>query len=315
MLVLIGSRAARYHFPFFRKAKDFDFIGTREEIDEFLARYKHTITKSIPKKICARVYVGVRSSSFEFEIVGAGNESTDKIYALNTHKSHFDPILNIEYNIAAPEVLYLLKKSHICFNVHWKKNIGDYLFLKGEVDINKLTPEWEEIFNLRFKETKERVKYVERDFDVSNSNFFKVSERMVKRLLPHDNIHFATCFFDKPLFMSVKDDLSKAAMSEVKVNALPHDLKIKLIQEECMALTIEREILPCLAKKKEYNARQAYVDMAARMVYNYLPMFLRFFAADHFKEIVNLQEDFVAKFLNNVKGLDLEKFNESQTVN
>lgn len=311
MLLLIGSRAARHHFPFFRRAKDFDFIGTREEVNEFLARYDHTITKQIPKKICARVRVGQRSNSFEFELIDAGNKSTDRIYDLTTHTQHYDPILKITYNVAAPEVLLLLKKSHICFNVHWKKNIGDYLFLKDEVSSSKLTLEWQEIFNLRFEETKERVNYKERDFDVSNSDFFKISERMVKRLLPHDNIHFATCFFDKPLFLTVKDDLSKAAMSEQKVNALSHDLKIKLIQEECIALTIEREILPCLVKKKEFNARQAYVDMAARMVYNYLPMFLRFFAADNFKEIVSLQEDFVAKFLNNVKGLDLENISQS----
>lgn len=302
-MLLIGSRAAKYHFPFSRKPKDYDFIASEVEVREFLSHFKHQDVSTHPKKIRARVELD-RPTSFEFELTDTGATASSICYRRG-HTDFEDSKLNTSYQIASPKILFLLKKSHICFNIHWKKNICDYLFLKERVDPKEFDENWEELFNQRFEETKARVKFKDRNFDVDNSEFFKVSEAMVKRQLPHDNIHYATCFYNRPLFMEVKDDLSRAEMNPEKVFKLSHEDQIKLIQEECMALAIERYILPCVKENKPFDARQAYVDTAARMVYNYLPMFLKFFAADNFMEIIHLQVDYVARFFENVKGLEL----------
>lgn len=266
-MLLIGSRAAKYHFPFSRNPSDYDFIASKVEVEEFLSHFKHQDVSTHPKKIRARVELN-RPTSFEFELTDTGPSASSICYRKG-HTDFEDLKLNTSYQIASPKILFLLKKSHICFNIHWKKNICDYLFLKERIDPKEFDENWQELFNQRFEETKARVKFKDRNFDVDNSEFFKVSEAMVKRQLPHDNIH------------------------------------IKLIQEECMALAIERYILPCVKENKPFDARQAYVDTAARMVYNYLPMFLKFFAADNFMEIIHLQIDYVARFFENVKGLEL----------
>lgn len=302
-MLLIGSRAAKYHFPFFRKPNDYDFIASEAETRRFLSSFKHTDISTHSKKIRARVELE-RPVTFEFDLIEQ-YASSKLIYQEDMGNLYLDPALDTVYHIASPETLLLLKKSHLPFNIHWKKNMVDYLFLKQHVNLDNLNNRWHHIFNMRFGEIKERVKYKERKFDVSNSDFFKVSEKMVNRLLPHDNIHWATCFFDKPLFMMVKDDLDKAEMNPDKVNALSQDYKIKLIQEETMALAIERYILPSVRSKALYNAQEAYSSTAAKMVYNYLPMFLRFFAIDNFLEILNLKIDYVDKFFKNVKGLDI----------
>lgn len=302
-MLLIGSRAAKYHFPFFRKPNDYDFIASEVEVKHFLSSFKHKDISSHSKKIRARVQLE-RPITFEFDLIDH-YESSNLLYQEDMTYPYNDPVLDTVYHIASPETLLLLKRSHLPFNIHWKKNMVDYLFLKQHVKLESLSSYWHDVFNMRFEEIKERVKYKERKFDVSNSDFFKVSEKMVNRLLPHDNIHWATCFFDKPLFMTVKDDLGKAEMNPDKVNALSHDHRIKLIQEETMALSIERYILPSVKSGQIYDAREAYSSIAAKMVYNYLPMFLRFFAIDNYLEILDLKVDYVDKFFKNVKGLDL----------
>lgn len=308
-MLLIGSRAGKINFPEYRHPNDYDFIATRAEADDFLSKFRHEIKPSHPKKIKAKVEFKGRKKSFELEIAEE-IPSSQEIYNCSSNFEHYDSDLGISYKVASPKNLFLLKKSHIVFNIHWKKNIIDYLFLKARVSESTFDTKWHEIYNLRFNEVKDRLKYKERSFDVSNSDFFKVSERFVKRLLPHDNIHYATCFFDEPLFRRVKDDLDKAEMSEDKVNALSHDLKIKLIQEEIMALSIERFVLPAIKNKTAYDYHTFFVDTAASMVYNYLPMFLRHFAVDNFLEIVKLDFNYVDKFFSNVKGLDLNLLNQ-----
>lgn len=310
-MLLIGSRAGKIHFPDYRQPHDYDFIASREEAHKFLENFEHNIEPSHPKKIRAKVKLPRRAKTFEIEIAEE-IPSSAALVDLNKNNFYEDKELRYSYNVASPETLFLLKKSHIPFNIHWKKNIVDYLYLKSRIDNSKLDDKWNDIFQTRFEEVKERMKHKERNFNVSNSEFFKVSERFVQRIIPHDNIHYATCFFDEPLFRKVKDDLGKAEMSESKVNALSNDLKIKLIQEEIMALSIERVILPAIKENKTYDARSAYIDTASKMVYNYLPMYLRFFAADNFLEITNLGFDYVDKFLKNVKDLDLNLKNNQR---
>jgi hypothetical protein len=96
-----------------------------------------------------------------------------------------------------------------------------------------------------------------------------------------------------------KSNLNKAAMDENKVNNLSHAFKIKLIQEECMALALERYIIPAISNNKSYDAKVAYRKIVSKMIYHYLPFFLRPFAADNFLEILNLDIDYVQLFLNN----------------
>lgn len=304
-MLLIGSRAAKYHFPDFRQPKDYDFLGTEKETYQFLLSFNHRIISSKERKIQAKVELEA-PTLFEFELVKENNSASD-IYNSPYQTEFNDTVLNKKYSVASPNYLFLLKKSHICFNIHWKKSIRDYLFLNSKVN-HKQDKIWNSILEKRINETKERIHFKEMNFNMTNSDFFKVSEKFVDRKIPHDNLHYATCFYDKPLFFTVKNDLNKAEMNEDKVNAMPHKLKIKLIQEECMALSLERVVLPAILNNKNYNTRQTYIDMAGRMIYNYLPMYLRFFAADNFLEILDLRKNYVKDFLNSKWAHDFSKF-------
>lgn len=299
MMLLIGSRALKFHYPSSRMPKDFDFIGSEKEIKEFLDSFPHKDTSNHEKKKRATIDLGHRKISVELELIEQ-YPSSSYIYQHDMGTVVYDEMLKVKYRIASPSTLFLLKRSHIPFNIHWEKNIEDYLFLRKEIiKTNNLPLWWEKAFDLRFEEVKNRINKHQINFDLDNSEFFKKSEKFVGRVVEHDSLHRATCFYKEPLFLSAKDDLSKAALSEEKVALMSDNLKIQMIQEEAMVLSLERYVIPCITKKQPYDANKVYRKVAAKMVYNYLPLFLRHFAADNFESIVNLNVDYVSKCLQN----------------
>lgn len=295
-MLLIGSRAARFHYPEFRKPKDYDFIATTREVDSFLNNFSYRDTSKHSKKRRAIVDLAGHDISFEFDLV-EHYPSSNLLYKYERHFHKHDSLLGIDYHIASPQSLFLLKKSHITFNIHWQKNIYDYLFLQQKINNIALPTWWEAVYRIRFEEVQNRISRKQMNFDVENSEFFRKSETFVNRIVEHDSLHYATCFYSKPLFLSAKEDLTKAALSENKVSKMSAHLKVQMIQEECMALALEREIVPAMLKHEPYNAKHSYQRVACKMVYNYLPMFLRHFAADHFLEILDLPIDYVSKCL------------------
>lgn len=312
-MLLIGSRAAKFHFQEFRKPKDYDFIATTKEVDRFLRRFPHRDISKYEKKRRAEVNLGNKKAIFEFDLV-EHCPSSQILFERDKFFKQKDNLLKFDYRVASPETLFLLKKSHIIFNIHWHKNIYDYLFLKSRVDSKKFPNWWEDVYSLRFEEVKNRVSQKEMDFDMENSDFFNKSEKFVKRIVSHDSLHYATCFYDKPLFLLAKEDLTKAALSEKKVNIMSHRQKIEMIQEECMALSLERYIIPSLISGKGYNAKLAYQNMAGKMVYHYLPFFMRHFAADNFLNICKLNIDYVKKCLENHPDLSRIIHNNHESV-
>lgn len=297
-MLLIGSRAAQYHFPDFREPKDYDFIATKLEVEAFLSKFKYIDTSKHNKKRRALIEINGKRKSFEFDLVEV-YPSNKLIYENDFNYGTYNPDLKISYAVASVSTLMMLKKCCAMFPIHWDKNMEDFLFFKKH--INTLSPWQIKAFKLRAEEIKIRHQFKEMNFDVSNEKFFKKSEKFVKRVVPHDSIHYSTCFYKEPLFLSTKSDLSKAAMDENKVNQLTDSVKIQLIQEEAMALALERYIIPAMVENKPYNANLAYNHIVKKMICHYLPFFLRSFAVDNYLKILSLDIDYVSKFLMNNK--------------
>lgn len=295
-MLLIGSRATQFYYRDARNPSDYDFIASNQQVDDFLKDLDWKDTSSHAKKRRARVLLDGKKLNFEFELV-EHYPSSKLIYENSLQRRTYNSYLNYSYYVAHPKTLYLIKKSHITFNIHWWKNIYDYLFLSSKL-INKDFVTWEKAaYDLRYNEIVNRAKRKQMNFNVGNSEFFNKSEKFVKRVVEHDSLHYATCFYDKPLFLSAKEDISKAALSPDKVWKMPHNLIIQMIQEECMALSLERFIIPALLKKEKYDAKLSYRKTAGRMIYNYLPPFMKIYAVDHFLEFMDPPIDYVTTFL------------------
>lgn len=294
-MILIGSRAAKFHLSHFRTPHDWDFIGTTYEVDQFLNNFSYIDTSNHEKKRRAIVTVNDRKINFEFDLI-EHYPSSKIIYENDNQFDSSSSLLGISYKVASLETLFLLKKSHIAFPIHWRKSILDYLELKKYVP--SFSSWAQQAYDLRFDEVTKRV-HKNMKFDVTNSEFFQKSERFVKRFVEHDSLHYATCFYDKPLFLQAKEDLSMAELSPNKVWAMSESDIVKMIQEETFVLSLERFIIPALMERSHFDANQIFISTSMKMVNHYLPLFMRHFAADHYPDILNHQTDFVSKCMQN----------------
>jgi hypothetical protein len=291
-IVLVGSRAAIHHWPEFRKPKDVDVVCTLPEALELIHGLKLVRVKFSDHKISGYL------PDVPLFIEMALNKGTYKtIYDLCQNKPTIvSNELQIECAVAPKEILFLLKRSHVCFDIRWRKTFLDYQFMQARK--LKIPTEHQNLFNDRLHETAKRVNYIEPNFDVTNEEFFRRSERVVKRVFSHDKLHDLMKFGKEPAYFSAKVDKTKAALDPELFFSLSHETKIRIIQEEMFVLSLERAIIPALAANHPYNARVAAHDIARRLVINFLPLWQRFFMVDNFNEITDYKVDYVQTFLS-----------------
>ena len=148
-MILIGSQAAKYLHSDFRKPKDFDIVGTLEEFEKIIKRleYVQKITKKRNKII---VTYGGGAVHLEFEMISS--ESSKFLLDHTTNQIGF--FLNLDLFCPSTEILYLMKRSHVYWNIHWKKSMEDMHWLKARA--KQPTQDDLQFYDLRFKETKKR---------------------------------------------------------------------------------------------------------------------------------------------------------------
>jgi len=289
-MLLIGSRAAKFRIENFRDPLDWDFIASRDEISNFSG------LELIKKYGDGKYIFKYMRTVVEVEI-SENNNSAHSIMNLECDAQIPTPFGVAD--VASLDVLFLLKRSHIAFRPMWRKHFKDYKELQNIVGC--VPNEMLDIFNKRIEETKKRLNFREHNFNVSNDKFFN---SRVKRVFDHDFLHEAVKFKDIPIFKMIKKDLNKAEISYEMFMDLPFDYKIMNYQEECMALTLERNIIPCVQEGEHYSERLLCREMLMDMCYNYLPFEFRFFCVDYFEEILNgIPKNFSTKFIadNDVK--------------
>jgi hypothetical protein len=185
--------------------------------------------------------------------------------------------------VASLDALLLLKQSHIGFRRMWPKHFADYKFLQAHV--GTIPVRMQPILDKRVEETKKRLRFRDRKYDMPNKAFFEQSATRVRRVVEHDSIHEAIKLGDVPVYKMIKEDQSSAAVLFSKFQELPFDLKVKNMQEECMALVIERHAIPAHLAKEPMRERK-WVELILRgMCFNYLPFDFRQFCVDYFEVI------------------------------
>lgn len=187
---------------------------------------------------------------------------------------------------ANPEILFLIKKSHIGYQIHWDKNIADYSFLKDNVkSLDFFTLILNDFMTLREKEMKERFsKRKKIDLDKKNSEFFNSTQKSIKRKYPHDLLHKLTCYYDEPLYLKLKVNKEVANIDETLWNNLSFVDKVKAIREEAIVIALERKIIPAVPGRMDRV--EAFRWALMRISTNLTEGFFREFAVDNHNEIM-----------------------------
>lgn len=231
MALLIGSAALQHSKPRFPRCGDYDIIIAKNEFQQWAS------SNSIPYTDSRKIIINQFDKKIEFEF----EDLQSNQLLLNRKYDKQTEIYGIKCFIADLDTLFAIKRSHRYYEQHWHKNIKDYLFLKH---FCTLTDELRSISDIREAEQAKKHFKPNRSLEVSNDDFFSKSQHIVQRTYVHDDLHYATCYYDKPLWTRCKYDQSKATISEELFNKLSHEDQVKMVQEEAFVIALERKIIP-----------------------------------------------------------------------
>lgn len=159
-MVIIGSTAAKKHFPNFRGAKDLDVLERPEKQLALKESYKG-------ERRMECYYYG---------------PSTDYLLDRYEEGSHLFPC-----------ALYTLKVAHFKFDVHWEKTASDIIFFQREgVKLD------ETLYKLAFADFK--ALYGKRWASLKGKDSKTFFQDAVKRKYVHDSVHEILAYYERPLY-------------------------------------------------------------------------------------------------------------------
>ena len=284
-MLLIGSQALNYWRPNFRKLGDIDIILTQNDIDKFKF---DKITYKTDNKIIGNI----GDKSYELEL---DNNESNKLLLEHGGSKHYAEYNNVAIEVASLEALLAIKTSHIYSERNWFKHIKDYHFIKKYVSLSEL---FLNVSDIRKKERESKNK--RHSMNISNDKFFGYSEKFVGRKYKHDNIHYATCYYDKPIWARCKHDMSKAYVDEDLFNKLDFDDKLRMVREEAYAIALERKIIPNI----EADSDKAYKWAIMRICTTLTSGWFREFAVENYFKLNKPDKDYVLDFHNNIGKID-----------
>ncbi len=273
-MLLIGSRAIRHHFPEFRPPRDWDLVGSDEDIahlDRMLPR--SPLDTSGLEKACFS-YRGV--------LVEVANGSVVPYWArvceaLANEPTIEDPVLG-KLAIAPPGFLLLTKQCGLIYHItHWHKNLEDLYFLRD-----------------RIPSIPEHVAALLPHALSDSRRMFVANHQSTGAAEPcHPN---ARGPLHPQLHRALHDRLGLAALAAVdeprawegfpeRTGASRRERMIDLFAEETMVLAAEQSILPSIDGKSHPEAE--LTRWAARvLITSTMPEGLRYFGVNYYREIM-----------------------------
>lgn len=192
---------------------------------------------------------------------------------------YYIPFLTFQEIIDMNE-LYTLKVSHSIRDINFGKHLRDICFLKSKGHV--IIPDLLEIL-LQYWNSIHGIRRLP-DFDKPNDEFFKDH---IQREYNHDQLHELVKFGERPVFESVKYDLTLAKVEADLFNNLEFYEKINLVLEEAFVIALERYVFP---KKCPYHI--AFQNAMRDLITRLFPEWLAIWSLDNYQEIKNCLFDY-----------------------
>jgi len=289
---VIGSQALNIVAPqLARTPKDYDLVGTYDEIQDFLKRHRSQFRQIYPinqgKKIVAK-----GKDIFEFEI--AWSDSAIAKYA-SAAPGRTTRVLDEQMAVADADLLFTLKKTHryLKNSPHFLKTMTDYRALR----------EWgakvvdEEFFRLREKET---YNYAHPKLNVMKDEFF--SGNGLVQQFDHDTIHLSVAAMEKPAYEYYKSPDAQVMCDKNLFFSVPEEVRLNGVLEEALVLALERSQVPF---KGLCSARKSFEFALIKVATSITSGWFREYAYENYHTVMGLYRDnYVEKFWQDVeKGL------------
>jgi len=172
------------------------------------------------------------------------------------------------------DVLYTLKLSHSIRDIKYDKTILDIDFMiwKGAKKIPNLLKDLLDYWDVIH--WKRKTAY----FMKENENFF---EDKVKRLMPHDDLHYLMKLNDVEMYKIAKKNDSLAIINMEMFFNLTKEQQLDMIKEEVGVIALERYMFSWITKNIESAIPKAMKDLIIRMFWPITAMFV----VENYREI------------------------------
>lgn len=297
-MIIIGSRAIKFWEPlrFTREPKDWDIVSSITEFEEFTSVFKNEIVSCYPGKT-GKYRIRMKNGD-QFEIEFSDSTNSNGILEKICQDSSAMLYQGIwKFKVPPLIVLYLIKRSHIYWPVHWQKNIRDLHFLR-RVSQNQFIEDIHRSFYIkRLAESSKKFGGLRQaSLDMENSDFFKKSAGSVKRYFEHDSLHEIVKQGKVPAYQMAKKDPTRAIMNKDLFQSLDDSHQLDAVSEEAMVIALERILVPkWLAgddiSKEEMN--RAYSWALMRICTTLTSGWFRDFAINNWEYVNEPPVDFV----------------------
>lgn len=301
-MIVIGSEAMMYWDrklggKVTRQPNDLDLIGTLDEIYNWARRWNDHIEYMIPTSPWKFKCVMKSQFQVEFEVADV-NPSAKMLHDKN---AEFELIRvpiptkggSIKMYVFVPDVeyLYMTKRSHVYWPVHWQKTMTDVTHLKKYA--KNITQDHIDFYDLRLKENEAKFgKRFKANLNQTNEQFFAKSERAVKRQFEHDDLHEIVKYYDQPIYKALKVDITSALIDKEMFMNVDREVQLNAVREEAMVIALERIIIP----GRDTDSVKAYQYAIMRICTNLTSGWFREFALDNWNELKDPDVDYVGLF-------------------
>lgn len=190
--------------------------------------------------------------------------------------------------LVSPTGLMLLKRSHLHRPIEWVKHIRHYHFLKSRCVTDE---KYDELLATRTRLTKEKYGDKTPKLNKTKAEFF--DDYVIKKY-EHDDIHYATCYGERPVYEELKTDNEKVWCSKEKWACVSHEKRIQCVQEEAFVISIERYLIP----EPKFPVKFAFGKAVSRICTTLTSGWFRDFAIENWPEIIDCNYNFVERFEN-----------------
>lgn len=287
-MLLIGSRALVVHGLLTRTPKDYDVIGTYEDIQNFV-HSQPNVKSFLPAHDGKKMIAIIDDKIWEFEIAWEGSSGAELLNYVNGKVRDgdwdiFPTVINGElFSIPTLNILYALKMSHryLKNSPHFLKTMRDIKLLRSHgCSIPDDLKTW---FRKREKET---YTYAHPKLNVKKGDFFKGDG--IKYVYDHDSIHVAMKHLEQPAYTYFKKDGSEVACDKIKFFAATPEARLYSVLEEGYVLALERSQIPYDGKEDKPTARRSFEIALMKVCTSITSGWWREFAWEHYDEVMAL---------------------------
>ncbi len=301
-MLLLGSRAIRFHLPEFREPLDWDLVATKEELAELSTRLEPIPqVKALPFK---------SDFGFEGRVVEVTNASAIPYWQKMLGLFGDQPVLTVNGlgSLHVPPLEYLMLAKHcslIYRTVHWYKNIADLYYLRDRIPT---VPDW---IAALLKETLEDSRRIYKESHDADGGALAVCNPSLGPLPNpelHTRLHKTMALEGLPV---ASHPTAWQGFTDLPVEQR-RERMIRLLAEEAMVLAAER------MSDSEGRLRPArdWIRLAVReLAVGKLPESWRYFVVNYYREIRALiPDDWYTRIPESELNSRAEQYEPSSTM-